>query len=350
MVALVDRRSTRAYMTPGTFNKGRISAGMAINAIATGCGRSRMVHLRSAVLGQTVVTAGTSQVGSLNGAMTSATVVTIVSDIGRGGMVHGRAAVLGLGGMTGSAVEASNGDTGVALVATQTVAGGSGMVPLGKHRYVITAGVTFGALEAGEGYANMAIITGLCGKGRIHMMHGRRTITGLALVAGSAIKAAGGYSANSKVTGATEVVNRRGRGVVHYRGAVFHRLSRMTSFTGTGNNRCLSTGVTLGTVVAVVYLVGRRSVMHSRRTILHRLGVMATGTIKSNSSFVTEDTVVASVSRVGVMHGRRTVIDPAGMTAGAIEACNSNPRVTGRTEVIDSRIGIMMHSRRTIFY
>ncbi len=348
MVALVDRRGSHATMTIGTFDQSRIGAGMAIDAIAGGCGRSCMMHLRVTIQVQAVMTTGTGQIRGINGRMACATVIAIVFSIGLGRMVHGRPAVLALAGMTAGTVQASRGDASMTFIAFQAITGCRSMVTRGEHRYLTPADMTPGTVNTGEGDSGMTVVAILVGKIRTQMVHSRGTVTIFALMTSSAIQSTGDV-VNPLMTGITFVAGGGIGFVMHIRGAVFHCLSRMTALTGAVGNRSLSTGMALGTVVAVVFFIGRRGVVHAGRAVQYRLIVVASSTIKRNRPFMTEDAVIIGICVIGVVHSRRAIVVPPGMAGGAVETFLRDPRMAGHTKVIDRRLGVMMHGRRTIF-
>lgn len=247
VMTLVHRRRPWPGMAPGAFDGGRLGAGMAVEAAPADGETRRMMHFRAAVLGQTVVTGGTGQIGGNDRRMTGDTVIAVIFQIGRGGVMHRPLAVLRLGRVTGRAIKAGGGDAGMAGAALQTIRRGGRMMTLGQ-RHGVGVFVATGAIDGREGHPAVTNVTGLRGKGGIRMMHGGGAVPRLADMTGGAIEAAADR-VDPLVTGTALIVNRRRRGMVHDRRAVQHRLGGMTAFTGAGDDGFLGAAMASHAVV-----------------------------------------------------------------------------------------------------
>jgi len=346
MMAFIHRRRTRAGMAPGAFDGGRLGAGVAVETAPADGEFGGVMHLRAAVLGQTVVASGTGQIGRDDRCMTGDTVVAVIHQIGRRGVMHRSLTVLGLGRVAGGAIESGGGDAGMAGAALHSIRGGGRVMALGQ-RHGVGVFVAAGAVDGGEGHAAVTGIAGLGGKGRMQVVHGRRAVPGLADMAGGAIEAAGD-GVDPLVTGRALIVDGRGGGMMHDRCAVQYRLGGMAAFASTGGDGLLGAAMAGDAVVAAILAVKIGGVVHDSRAVLARQGVMATGAVEGHGPGMAEGAVVFDVGRRGVVHGRRAVVGPPCVAGGTIEAGLGDPFMTGRALIADGRSGGMMHFRRAV--
>lgn len=268
VMTLIHRRRPRPGMAPGAFDGGRLGAGMAVEAAPADGETRRMMHFRAAVLGQTVVTGGTGQIGGNDRRMTGGTVVSAIFQIGRGGVMHRALAVLRLGRVTGRAIEAGGNDAGMTSAALQTIRHGGRVMTLGQ-RHRIGIFVASGAIDGREGHVAVTTIAGLRGESRMQVMHDRRAVASLADMAGRAIEATTDR-VDPLVTGAALIVNGRSGGMVHNRRAVQYRLSGMAACAGTGGDGLLGAAMAGRAIVAGILPVKVGGMVHDSRAVLAR--------------------------------------------------------------------------------
>lgn len=77
---------------------------------------------------------------------------------------------------------------------------------------------------------------------------------------------------------------------------------------------------------------------------------MTAGAVESHGPGMAEGTIVFGVGRRSVVHDRRTVIGTSSVASGTIEAGFGNPLMTGRTLIVNGRGGDMMHFRRAVLH